>query len=440
MWTGLILGSTMAALAMSDGVRLRIGSGLPGWLSLFLGGVVVWLITVGFVALVAEVLRRNRQPIARAGGRQVRRAGRAGRRHAGRARRAAIRRGESWAGRRWEARNAPAGDDAIEPGPGDEGDDAPGAGDRDDALPRPGGRVYPAHPVYGPGPWLMRGRSRGGRVINPLGNGGRGSSEDVVAVYDPADLDRRLGAAGGDPDLDVQVRPMPKPDDTDPGWPAWDDAPGAPPPAGPGPACSACGEPGGGDLGPLVSHPGGDPAHQAHFEDPGHDLYGLYGHLYIPPPSGDGADAGGQQADGGITDSGGSDMTTETSGFGPGARRGRAPAMEPAVAWKELIARTADYEPEDDAQLLAWMAGEAAGMAGYAESMATAYETAVNSVGLDPAAMSAMHDYADSVAEAAQQMAAARQKFAEFYAEVRNFTAAGNKLPYDGRWITGEGG
>lgn len=125
---------------------------------------------------------------------------------------------------------------------------------------------------------------------------------------------------------------------------------------------------------------------------------------------------------------------------GQGLADHREPTPEPAAAWKELISRTAEFEPEDDGRLLSWMAGEAAGMADYAESVTGAYETAVRSVGLDPVAIRAMHDYADAVSEAAQEMAAARQKFAEFYAEIRNFTAGGNKLPYDGRWVTGEDG
>jgi hypothetical protein len=116
------------------------------------------------------------------------------------------------------------------------------------------------------------------------------------------------------------------------------------------------------------------------------------------------------------------------------------PAAEPPAAWKELAAQTGEFDPEDDAHLLAWMSGEAAGMAGYAESMAAACETAVSAIGLDPAALSAMHECADAASEAAQQMAAARQAFTAHYAEVRTFAAGGGVLPYNGRWMTGEDG
>jgi hypothetical protein len=84
------------------------------------------------------------------------------------------------------------------------------------------------------------------------------------------------------------------------------------------------------------------------------------------------------------------------------------------------------------------MAGEAAGMAGYAEAVGAMRETAATATGLDPAALQALDDCAGAAASAAEQMAAARQRFTAHYAEVRQFAAAGGVLPYNGRWITGE--
>ena len=107
--------------------------------------------------------------------------------------------------------------------------------------------------------------------------------------------------------------------------------------------------------------------------------------------------------------------------------------------WKNLVAITADFEPEDDAHLLAWMASEVNGMSAYAEGLTEVYETGVASIGLDPVSLAALHDTADAAADAAQAMSYARQKFAAHYAEVREFAAAGGLLPHDGRWITGDG-
>lgn len=147
--------------------------------------------------------------------------------------------------------------------------------------------------------------------------------------------------------------------------------------------------------------------------------------------------------DGYPADTGGTDMTDTTSG--PDARpRTRRPGGSTggggcSPAWKALTAETGDFEPEDDGHLMSWMAGEVNGMSAYAEAITDVYETAVSGVGLDPVSMAALHDYADAAAEAAQAMAAARQKFASHYQEVREFAAAGGLLPHDGRWITGEG-
>jgi len=123
------------------------------------------------------------------------------------------------------------------------------------------------------------------------------------------------------------------------------------------------------------------------------------------------------------------------AGQGIRARR----AADVAGTWKQLVAAAGGFEPETDAHLTAWMAGEAAGMAAYAEAVTDVYETAVNTVGLDPASMQALHEYAAAAATAARAMAAARARFTAHYQAAREFTAAGGVLPHDGRWMTGEG-
>jgi hypothetical protein len=126
----------------------------------------------------------------------------------------------------------------------------------------------------------------------------------------------------------------------------------------------------------------------------------------------------------------------------PQRRVARVPAVprpEPGLAWLPLIDAVRAFDPEDDAHLLAWMAGEATGMARYAEGVAAARETAVTAVGVDPAAVGALGDYTDAATAAAGQMAAARQRFTAHYAEVRQFAASGGVLPFNGRWMTGEG-
>jgi hypothetical protein len=132
-------------------------------------------------------------------------------------------------------------------------------------------------------------------------------------------------------------------------------------------------------------------------------------------------------------------VVTDDSTTGPKTTRLRSGGGPVSIAWKQVIADTSDFEPEDDAHLLAWMASEVTGMANYAEAMAEVYETCVNTVGLDPVAMQATHDVADAAADAANAMSAARAKFAGHYSEVREFAARGGLLPFDGRWVTGDG-
>jgi hypothetical protein len=144
-------------------------------------------------------------------------------------------------------------------------------------------------------------------------------------------------------------------------------------------------------------------------------------------------------------ETGGSTMpdttVTDDSAPGPSPRptRLRTGGGAISLAWKQVVADTSDFEPEDDGHLLAWMAAEVNGMSNYAEAMTEVYETCVNSLGLDPVAMQATHDVADAAADAASAMAAARAKFASHYSEVRDFAASGGLLPFDGRWITGDG-
>ncbi len=136
-------------------------------------------------------------------------------------------------------------------------------------------------------------------------------------------------------------------------------------------------------------------------------------------------------------------MTTQPTVPSPRALRARLPARVKANApagWQALASATSDYEPENDEELLDWMASEVAGISSYGEAITDLYETCIDAdIRLDPVAMAALHDAADASADFAAAMAYARQKFASHYAEVREFVAAGGVLPKDGDFITGEG-
>ena len=104
-----------------------------------------------------------------------------------------------------------------------------------------------------------------------------------------------------------------------------------------------------------------------------------------------------------------------------------------------MIARAADFEPGDDGELLGWMGDEVSGVAGYAEALIDLYESCTAGIGLDPVAMTALHDVADAAAHAAETMSGARRRFADHYELPREFAGNGGLMPHDGRWVTGDG-
>jgi hypothetical protein len=107
--------------------------------------------------------------------------------------------------------------------------------------------------------------------------------------------------------------------------------------------------------------------------------------------------------------------------------------------WGPVIAATADFEPEDDGELLEWMTRQLTGLSGWAEALVDFYEHCTQVIGIDPKASAMLHDVADAAAQAAETMGAAKAKFSEHYELPREFAANGGLMTHDGRWVTGEG-
>ena len=107
--------------------------------------------------------------------------------------------------------------------------------------------------------------------------------------------------------------------------------------------------------------------------------------------------------------------------------------------WGPVIAQTADFEPEDDGELLEWMSRQVTGLSAWAEALVDFYEHCTNTIGIDPQASAMLHDVADAAAQAAETMGAAKAKFTEHYELPREFAGNGGLMTHDGRWITGEG-
>ena len=124
----------------------------------------------------------------------------------------------------------------------------------------------------------------------------------------------------------------------------------------------------------------------------------------------------------------------------PAAPAARRATGDVPGSWDPLVSDTHDFEAGDETELLDWMADQVKGMLAYGEAVADVHEHHVSAeIRLDPAAMAALHDVADAVAEAASAMAHARERYKEVYEAPRQFVSDGGVLPKDGDFTTGEG-
>jgi hypothetical protein len=120
-------------------------------------------------------------------------------------------------------------------------------------------------------------------------------------------------------------------------------------------------------------------------------------------------------------------------------RAARTGAAGVPSEWAAVVAQTADFEPDSDAELLDWMGRQVTGLSAWAEALVDTYEHCTNVIGIDPAASAMLHDVADAAAQAAETMGAAKARFTEHYELPREFAANGGLMTHDGRWVTGEG-
>jgi hypothetical protein len=145
------------------------------------------------------------------------------------------------------------------------------------------------------------------------------------------------------------------------------------------------------------------------------------------------------------TPTGGSTMAAQpahSSRISPDRRARRAAARSGGTVpseWAAVVATTADFEPENDGELLGWMARQVTGLSAWAEALVDTYEHCTQVIGIDPVASTMLHDVADAAAQAAETMGAAKARFTEHYELPREFAANGGLMTHDGRWVTGDG-
>ena len=102
------------------------------------------------------------------------------------------------------------------------------------------------------------------------------------------------------------------------------------------------------------------------------------------------------------------------------------------------INHVAEFEPENDAELLEFMKAEVAGQLAIAEAVEQMFENCVTGKGLDPAAMQGISDYAQAFAENAERAKQAHQQFLAVYEAIIEAANNGTQMPYDGRFFSGE--
>jgi hypothetical protein len=107
-------------------------------------------------------------------------------------------------------------------------------------------------------------------------------------------------------------------------------------------------------------------------------------------------------------------------------------------AWPAVIANIADLVPESDHHLLTTCKEEISGVLGYASAWAVLHETCINAIGLDPASVQGVAEFAEHLGECSARLAEAHQQFMTVYAEIMQAVANGVVLPYNGRFMTGE--
>jgi hypothetical protein len=111
-------------------------------------------------------------------------------------------------------------------------------------------------------------------------------------------------------------------------------------------------------------------------------------------------------------------------------------APVPAV-WQPLIQAVTSFEPEDQAEHLAAFSGNAAGLVAYAEAWRAYADTQLHTIGLDPGAVQATLDMADSIGDCAHDVVLAKRAYLVIYQEIIAAIENGLVLPHNARqWLS----
>jgi hypothetical protein len=105
--------------------------------------------------------------------------------------------------------------------------------------------------------------------------------------------------------------------------------------------------------------------------------------------------------------------------------------------WKHAIEALSSVEPENYQEHLAIFAGEASGIVAYSEAWFSFAETQLHGIGIDPAAVQASMEAADSVGDCAHDFVLAGRRFLVIYQEIIEAVENGLDLPFQARQFFG---
>jgi hypothetical protein len=133
-------------------------------------------------------------------------------------------------------------------------------------------------------------------------------------------------------------------------------------------------------------------------------------------------------------------MTTAEQPYARPPRRTPRAAPGASATWRAVASDIADFEPEDEADLARRFRDEAAGMAEYAGGIAALIEGLHERDGFAIASLGLMHDAADKVADASDDVVGAVSKFLAFYENLIAHAAehGPDSAPHDGRFFTAD--
>jgi hypothetical protein len=106
--------------------------------------------------------------------------------------------------------------------------------------------------------------------------------------------------------------------------------------------------------------------------------------------------------------------------------------------WTTVAAAVGGYVPDNDTDLLAWLAGQIRGTSELAAAYVQVFESSVTQKRLTTAAIGALHDTGDHVAQLADLIAKVRTDFLSYYEGYRQWAASGGVSPNDPDFITGQ--